>query len=163
MIIKLLDDENEIRGKAFVHCKAWQEAYVGLVDQAFLDARSVETSEMYALRAFMDGVPSLIAKDGDRVVGFADYGPYRGEDLPDAGEVYAIYILKDYYDRGVGYALMSKALEALKDCSRVVVWVLEGNERAIRFYEKVGFRFDGKKQVLNLGTPVTDARMILER
>ena len=50
-----------------------------------------------------------------------------------------------------------------KDYRRVAVWVLEGNERAIGFYTRVGYRFDGKKQALTLGTAVTEARMILDR
>lgn len=163
VVFKSLETEDELDGKAFVHDRAWKEAYVGLIDQAFLDARSVEKSRQYAAQAFADGKATLLAKDGERVVGFADYGAYRGDDLPDAGEVYAIYILKDYYGKGVGYGLMSRALAALKEYRRFAVWVLEGNERAIRFYQRFGFRFDGQKQTLILGAPVTDARMILER
>ena len=32
MIIKQLETKEEIEGKAAVHCQAWKEAYVGLVD-----------------------------------------------------------------------------------------------------------------------------------
>ena len=53
--------------------------------------------------------------------------------------------------------------EMTKDYRRVAVWVLEGNERAIGFYTRFGYRFDGKKQALTLGTAVTEARMILDR
>lgn len=166
MIIKPLETEAEIKGKAFVHWQAWKETYPGLIDQTFLDGRTLEKSERIALQAFQDGYPTFVAKDGERVVGFVDYGAYWDEDLPgegltDAGEVYAIYILKAYYGRGVGYALMRKALEELKRHRQIAVWVLEGNARAIRFYTRCGFRFDGKKQALALGTPVTEVRMIL--
>ena len=158
--IKHMETEDEIKGKAYVHWKAWQEAYAGLIDRDFLDGRTLETAEERALKAFRNGYKTLIAKDGDRVIGFADYGPYRGDDLTDAGEVYAIYILKEYYGKSVGYALMNKAIEALKADSQTVVWVLEGNERAIRFYKRCGFLSDGKKQIITLGKPVTEIRMI---
>ena len=46
-----------------------------------------------AQRAFDNGIATLIAKDGERVVGFADFGRYWVDDLQDAGEVYAIYIM----------------------------------------------------------------------
>lgn len=160
MIIKRLETEDEINGKAYVHWKAWREAYAGLIDQNFLDGRTLETAEERALKAFRNGYQTLIAKDANRVIGFADYGPYRGDDLMDAGEVYAIYILKEYYGKGIGYALMNRALEELKADSQTAVWVLEGNERAIRFYKRCGFQFDGKKQDITLGRPVTEARMI---
>lgn len=163
MRIKPLETTEEIGGKAYVHCHAWKEAYAGLVDQAFLDGRTEEMSRQRAQRAFENGVSTLVAIDGDRVVGFVDYGCYRWEDLKDTGEIYAIYVLKEYYGRGVGYALMDRALNALKEYRQIAVWVLSGNERAIRFYNRFGFDFDGQKQTVTLGTPVTDVRMILQR
>ena len=42
MIIKQLETKEEIEGKAAVHCQAWKEAYVGLMDQDFLDRRTME-------------------------------------------------------------------------------------------------------------------------
>ena len=56
---------------------------------------------------------------------------------------------------------MKKALEALSEYPQTAVWVLTGNERAIRFYERCGFEFDGQKKEIELGTPATEARMIL--
>jgi RimJ/RimL family protein N-acetyltransferase len=43
--------------------------------------------------------------------------------------------------RGFGYQTM-------------LLWVLEGNDRAIRFYEKSGWRHDGTRRVSSRG-PVT--------
>ena len=43
------------------------------------------------------------------------------------------------------------------------MWVLEKNERAIRFYHKYGFEFDGAKKEWNLGTPVSIVRMVKRR
>lgn len=37
------------------------------------------------------------------------------------------------------------------------------NERAIKFYEKYGFRFDSTEQEIKLGTPNTELRIIYER
>lgn len=161
IVIKKTETDSEIRGKAYVHWKAWQEAYAGIVPQTYLDRRTLEKSEANAFR-WRDG-NTLVAKDGERVVGFACYGPCRNDDLPDAGEVSAIYILSEYYGQGVGYRLMREALNQLSAYSRIAVWVLKDNQRAIRFYERCGFRFDGREEVLELDAPVTEARMILER
>ena len=158
-----MTSEEEAKGKAHVHCAAWKEAYRGLLSQGFLDARTLEFSEERALGAFRAGVSTLLAKDGDEVVGFADYGPCRDEDMEETGEVYAIYLLSAYYGRGIGAGLMNSALQGVAGFSKAVVWVLEGNERAIRFYEGFGFRFDGASQVLDLGGEVTDLRMVLQR
>ena len=157
-----MTSEEETKGKAFVHCMAWKEAYRGLLSQEFLDARTLAFSEERSLAAFRAGMRTLLAKDGSKVVGFADYGACRDDDLPNAGEVYAIYLLADYHGRGIGAQLMSAAINSMPDRSEIVVWVLEGNERAIRFYQRFGFRFDGKSKVLNLGGDVTDLRMVLQ-
>lgn len=45
----------------------------------------------------------------------------------------------------------------------LVAWVLKGNERAIRFYERFGFHFDGTEAEIMLGTPNAELRMIFER
>ena len=37
MEIKSMETDEEIRGKAYVHWKAWHEAYPGLVSEAYLD------------------------------------------------------------------------------------------------------------------------------
>ena len=161
-IVPMISEE-EAKGKAYVHCTAWKEAYRGLLNQGFLDARTLEFSEERALNAFRAGVSTLLAKDGDEVIGFADYGPCRDDDMQEAGEVYAIYLLGAYYSKGIGARLMNAALQDMPDSDKVVIWVLEGNKRAIRFYEGFGFRFDGARQVLDLGGEVTDLRMVLQR
>jgi len=57
---------------------------------------------------------------------------------------------------------LCEALDRLGEFERVVVWVLEGNERAIRFYERSGFQGDGKEKEIMLGSPRKEIRMILE-
>ena len=45
----------------------------------------------------------------------------------------------------------------------IIIWVLEGNHRAIKFYGKYGFRFDGTKKQIKLGTVNTEIRMVLTK
>lgn len=80
-----------------------------------------------------------------------------------AGEVVAIYVLSEYYDQKIGYRLMNEAVSKLSDYDTIFVWVFEKNERAIRFYHKYGFEFDGGKKEWNLATPVSIVRMVKKR
>ena len=146
VLIEPISTTQEIEGKALVHFQAWKEAYTGLISQAYLDARTPELSLSVAQRAFESGIAGFAAKEGGRVIGFADYGPCRDEDLGSAGEVYAIYILREYYGRGIGRALMSHALDAMKEYRQIAVWVLENNQRAVRFYESFGYEPDGSEK-----------------
>ena len=95
----------------------------------------------------------MVAKDGDRVIGFVGYGEHCDDALTDCGEVFAIYVLAECYGQKVGYALMNAAVEKLATYKKIAVWVLKGNDRAIKFYERYGFRFDGTEKEVNLGTP----------
>ena len=170
IVIKKMETDAEIKGKAYVHWKSWQEAYSGIVDQRYLDSLTLDKCEKIAFRR-TDNV--IIAKDGDSVIGFVGFGKYRNDELENAGlenaglenagEVFAIYILSQYYGKGIGYRLMQTALSELADHSKIAVWVLKENTKAIRFYERCGYRFDGREQIIELGCPVVAARMVLER
>lgn len=157
-IIKKMETAKEIDGKGYVHYKSWQEAYPGLMDAGYLQTVTEEKCRQIAHK-WPDNI--LVAKDGEKVVGFVGYGKYRDDSLTDCGEVFAIYVLADYYDKKIGYALMNTAFEKLSAYKNVAVWVLKGNERAIRFYERYGFRFDGTEQEIRLGTTNIECRMTM--
>ncbi len=158
--IKVAETDEELCGRGYVHCTAWQEAYRGIVCDRYLDTMTVEATTARA-RQFPEN--TLVAKDQEKVVGFAVYSPSRDEDLTDAGEVVAIYVLSEYYGHKIGYRLMNEAVSRLSEYNTIFVWVLEQNERAIRFYHRYGFEFDGSKKQLNLGTPVPAVRLIMKR
>ena len=157
IVIKKIETESEVEGKACVHWKTWQEAYSGIVDQSFLDSLTLQKCLEIA-SSKKDGI--LIAIDGERVVGFAGYGACRGDDLPSCGEIQAIYVLPEYWGKGVGASLMEAALRELEEYPSVALWVLKENSRAIRFYEKCGFHADGAGETIMLGSPVTEIRMV---
>jgi GNAT superfamily N-acetyltransferase len=55
-----------------------------------------------------------------------------------------LYVAPSHWGRGYGYALLRDAEEALATTGRrdLALWVLEGNDRARRFYERAGWRGD---------------------
>ena len=57
---------------------------------------------------------------------------------------------------------MQFGLDCLKDegYERVSLWVLEKNERARRFYEKFGFRFDGTRKELDFDGIMHEIRYV---
>ena len=107
IIIKSAETDEELCGRGYVHCTAWKEAYRGIVCDRYLDTMTVEATTARA-RQFPEN--TLVAKDKEKVVGFAVYGPSRDEDLTNAGEVVAIYVLSEYYGRKIGYRLMNEAI-----------------------------------------------------
>lgn len=100
---------------------------------------------------------TLIAIGDLKVVGFISYGNFRDETI-QAGEIIALYVLKDYYGKGIAQKLMKTALTALNRFSEIFLWVLKDNKRAIAFYQKMGFTFDGQEKIL--GKPIKEKRMV---
>ena len=128
---------------------SWRDAYRGLVPDDYLDRLSVDERERTRREHLED--PSsdwgtLVADDGGRVVGFSTYGPSRDDDATAAtGEVPAIYLDPDVVGTGVGRELLAETIVELRAAgfTRASLWVLEGNDRARRFYEKAGWAWDG--------------------
>lgn len=156
IIIKTMETPEEIEGKSLVHWQTLREAYDDL-----LPAEFQETMTLEKCRFFSQKYPenTLIAMDGKKVIGFISYGNYRDETI-QAGEIIALYVLKDYYGKGVSKQLMHAAFVALDQFSEIYLWVLKDNKRAIAFYQKMGFTFDGQEQILKLGKPVKELRMM---
>lgn len=71
----------------------------------------------------------------------------------DALEIERIYVLKEFHGKNVGQLLYHKAMEVAEEMAAqyVCLGVWENNPRAIRFYEKNGFKeFD--QHLFRLGT-----------
>jgi GNAT superfamily N-acetyltransferase len=84
-----------------------------------------------------------------KVAAVAGAGTSRDADSgADTGEVYALYVEPKCWGLGLGAALDSAAREhlATHGFSEAILWVLEGNERARRFYEREGWQADGERR-----------------
>ncbi|WP_438040277.1 N-acetyltransferase family protein [Sorangium sp. So ce128] len=131
---------------AVVHVAAWKAAYRGLMPDTVLDGLTVEARTQRWQRNFAKPLPgsrtTVLERDA-RVVAFASAGPSR--DDPRHGELYALYAHPDAWGTGAGRTLIVDALAWLSagGFPRAELWVLRGNARAIRFYERAGFALDG--------------------
>ena len=154
--VKQMETPEEIEGKSLVHLQTWREAYDDLLPADFQETMTLEKCRFFSQKYPEN---TLIAMDGKKVVGFISYGNFRDEAI-QAGEIIALYVLKDSYGKGVSKQLMHAAFVALDQFSEIYLWVLKDNKRAIAFYQKMGFTFDGQEQILKLGKPVKELRMI---
>lgn len=136
---------------ADIHVAAWHGAYRGLVPDAVLDEFTLEV-RLPRWRQILgvpgDGRTTVYERDG-RVVSFATVGASR--DQPGDGEIWALYVHPTFWGCGAGRALVADGLDALqaRGFGQAILWVLEGNARAIRFYERAGFRLDGASKLEN--------------
>jgi len=91
------------------------------------------------------GAALLVLEQAGRLAGTAGAGPNRGEE--HVGELYSLYVDPEHWRRGLGTRLHDAALEHLGRAgwSEGILWVLEGNTGAQRFYEFLGWRLDGDR------------------
>ncbi len=161
-LVKPMTSEAEIAGKAFVHYTAWLETYPGLMPPEYLARRSLQKCEE-AARTRPEN--TLVALEGERVVGFLAYLP-RARDFVSvrpASEVTGLYVLKEHQGRGIGGALLDRALALLPE-RQVALFVLRGNENAVGFYRHRGFRFTGRELTQAVtGGELTELEMVLTR
>jgi len=141
---------SDARGIAKVHVAAWKAAYRGLLPDNTLDQLSVDDSEArWKERLAGAWGKILVAEQKDRIIGFAACGASRDEDLDKVGELYVIYVHPEEWRKGYGATLIGEAMKHLREAGfeEVVLWVLRGNQQAIRFYEAAGFVADGASKV----------------
>ncbi|WP_202971198.1 GNAT family N-acetyltransferase [Saccharothrix sp. ALI-22-I] len=163
MVRRAVPDDAE--GIARVHTTTWQVAYRGVVPDEFLAGLSWERRAEGWRRALAepsgDGSTVFVAVEGDVVVGFTSVGPARDEDLRqrDFLELHAIYVHPSVWGSGVGFGLLEASfadvgvsgVPGVSGVSGVMLWVLEDNPRARRFYERAGFAPDGVTRTETVG------------
>lgn len=140
MEIRLLRETDDRLAVSRIYEESWKFAYRGVIPQAYLDAIPIGR-----WAAGRDWEGSLVLEEGGRLIGTARTGPSRWPKYPDFGELVSLYLLPEFMGRGYGRALLAAAMEALagQGYRDVLLWTLEGNLRARRFYEKAGFTLSG--------------------
>jgi L-amino acid N-acyltransferase YncA len=128
---------------ASVHVRTWQAAYAHKFGSERLEQLDVRRRVEGWTRVLTNGEPVFVADEDGRVVAFVSVGAC-GE-LEGVGELYAIYALPEAWGSGAGGGLMRAAVEQLAadGYREAILWVLEDNPRARRFYEREGWELDG--------------------
>jgi L-amino acid N-acyltransferase YncA len=127
---------------------SWRETYRNILSKESLESLSLsERTECWTQRLQEQTWPTLVCEVDEAVIGFACYSSCQDEDKPSivSGELVAIYLLPEYFGKGLGAHLFKAACSQLSQqgFSDLVVWVLEGNTLGITFYEKMGLTRDG--------------------
>jgi len=139
---------------ARVRVAAWRAAYRGLMPDAYLERADLEATETEQLRdrlgAIGDRARVSVAEANERIVGYCAYGCDANDELECLkGAIYDLYVHPQLWYHGVGQRLLADATEYFKiqGCSQATLFVYEENIRARRFYERVGWRRDGHREM----------------
>lgn len=157
-------DVNDAKILGEIHSKSWKIAYKGIVPDDALNNITVEKRQKYFEKALTKGweEDAIIYYD-DIPMGLICIGKCRDFDKDKAyGEIWGIYLLPDYWNKGFGSLLIEWGIKELRkrNYNKVTLWVLEDNYQAKNFYEKLGFKHDGTIKEINLGKALKEHRYI---
>jgi ribosomal protein S18 acetylase RimI-like enzyme len=146
-----------------VHVDSWRAAYRELVPESYLRGFTYQWREE-CFRDFLTTKAEetyVVLVDGE-IVGLLTVGVARDADLDidRTGEIWGIYISPDHWRQGIGKRLAEEAEKLLESrgCEAAVLWVLEGNQQARRFYEAMGFSLDGESKQIRWGKTLKAVR-----
>lgn len=138
---------------AEIHVKTWQDAYVGLIPDSYLQSLSVsERSEEWkkGLSKPEPNSATFVYEQDRKILGWCSVGTNRDDDTHEKlGKLWAVYVSPDSQKRGVGTWLMNRGLSFLRErgYTKATLWVLNTNDKAWKFYESKSWKADGKTKV----------------
>ena len=131
----------------------WNEAYRGLVPQSYLDQATVADRELrWAERIGRRDI--LLAELAGELVAVASCS-LRDDPRPGPRlELNSLYVAASMRGNGLGERMLD---ELLLDAP-AVLWVFSENVRAVAFYRRCGFLFDGET-ALDVDTGLSEVRL----
>jgi GNAT superfamily N-acetyltransferase len=139
--------------------------------RALADSPDAFASTLEREAAFGDDVWRSRLENAATYVAVDDDGTLSGsvtgiDDRHESGgrEVVAMWVAPESRGRGVGEALIGAVVEWARelDAPAIALWVADGNDRARRLYERVGFRDTGQRDVMREGLGESRLRMPLD-
>ncbi|MFS8045321.1 N-acetyltransferase family protein [Rhizobium sp. BR 314] len=133
-------EPNDARAISEVHRQAWQYTYAGIIPHRALGQMIERRGESWWRKATSGPATLLVLDVAGEIAGYATLGLNRARALPQEGEIYELYLRPQYQGLGLGRMLFGEARRLLKSlgCKGLVVWCLEENENADRFYRGQG-------------------------
>ena len=132
---------DDIPAIARVHVDTYQATYKGIIPDRSLANQSYIKRQSSWERIFDRALDSskfiyVAENQTKQIIGFVHGGLEREGNLVYKGEIYAIYVLPNYQQQGVGRNLWQTAIEKLNrmGINSLIVWVLADNS-ACQFYE----------------------------
>jgi len=120
--------------------RIYTSAYQDFPEYAYPNRREAKRYLKWLFKGDPQGL--FVAEWGGKTVGFiAVHSKWYDWQEYLVGEIHELAVDEGYQGKRIGKALIQEAVAYLKSKGRkrITLWVGEGNERAIKVYEKLGF------------------------
>lgn len=153
----------DAEGIARAHTASWRTSYRGLLPDRVLDQLDVDQRAASWRRVLEDrSISTLVAYDTTHhdIVGVCDAGRTRSTrgNTACAAEIYRFYLEHHARRHGLGREMFERQTAWMRDqhLRSLVIWVLETNHHARRFYEAMGGRAGARVPSSVSGFPVLE-------
>jgi len=159
---------DDLAGIAELHVLAARAAYSGLLSPDIISGMTTE-SRLSLWKNWFD-LPNQqihVLQDGHPIIGFFRTCAAEDREQPpkNFGELTHLYVDPQKMSKGLGHQLFEHAQSLMEeaDFAGMLLWTIEGNERARRFYESHEMCTDGARhnQLEWLGPNVFEIRYVL--
>lgn len=150
MEIRNITDNDDFSAIRKIYERSWKFAYRNIVPMEWMES---VPQERWGGNVNHNGRTEIIALTDNKIIGTASFGASRWEKYSDYGEIVTIYLLPEYIGKGIGSALIEHCIAELKKLGfeKILLWVLEENIRARKFYERHGFSLTDEFMDDNIG------------
>ena len=134
---------------AHVHVSSWQTTYTGILPTNYIQRQSYQKRDRHwknllnlSTDVETDCFVYVAENTAQEIIGFIAGGWERSNSHANQtyrGEIYALYLLKDYQKHGIGRTLVQTLTTKLLQSGivSILVWVLADNP-AVEFYQSLG-------------------------
>jgi ribosomal protein S18 acetylase RimI-like enzyme len=137
--------ENDISDVAKIRVDTWRATYKGILPDDFLEGLSDQNIAERWRKSFWENrnpaVGAFVAENEQQeIVGIAMCGPEQNQDNVYQGEIYVLYVLPQYQNRGIGRKLVAACAQHLVQnlkAKSLLIWVIAENPYR-KFYESLG-------------------------
>lgn len=150
MEIRYISQDDNLLEISNIYESSWKFTYKDIIPQEYLNSIP---SGCWANAINKDGMNNLVLIDNGIIIGTASFCKSRWKPYNDFGEIVSIYFLPNYIGKGYGSYLLKKCIIELKvlGYDKLLLWVLQDNSRARKFYERNGFVCSDEYTKTNMG------------
>lgn len=123
----------------------WRDIYNGYVNQELLsDAGCQERGQQLKKDFISRRLSEYVWEEAGQILGLLSMGATADSDKANAFEIWRIYIAVEAQGKGIGGQLLAFAEQNAKASGykEILIWAFSKNTRAIKFYQKYGYRID---------------------
>jgi ribosomal protein S18 acetylase RimI-like enzyme len=148
-------DVKDSKTLGYIHAESCKVAYKDIYPKSLLEKTTTEAWKGYFYKVLSKKHQEivLIFKDNEPA-GFMSMRICREKFFTKnkkVMQIHRIYLLPSYWHQGLGTELINWGEQELKKrkYNKIILWVYENNKNARKFYEKLGFKFDGAKRSIS--------------